>query len=260
MQTAMATTVPTHQSALEREQPGMGMILRHLAASGFVPNCILDIGAYHGEWATLAAGVWPNVPVMLVEGNPEKLGSLLRARNQIRYCTVVNKLLGAAPSQGVPFFLCEGGSSTYRELTGFEKREIVQIVSTLDTETQRIAKAYSADGPEDWPFNAPCLLKLDVQGAELDVLRGGMHTLTKCEVVIMELSTLEYSQGAPLFAEAVAYMHDAGFCAYDFCGAWRRQTDGTLFQIDVVFVRRESKLRAYKKFWVNEPEMQRGNA
>ena len=242
MQTAMATAIPTHQSALEREQPGMGMILRHLAASGFVPNCILDIGAYHGEWGILARAIWRDAQIVLVEANPEKATQLYSLATRSGF--IFNQaLLGATRRESVPFYLCEGGSSMYRELTGFGKRRVELQAWTLD------------DVMPKHPKPRPWLMKLDVQGAELDVLRGGTHTLAKCEVVIMELSTLEYSQGAPLFAEAVAYMDDAGFCAYDFCGAWRRQTDGTLFQIDVVFVRRESPLRAYKKFWINEPEM-----
>lgn len=238
-------------NALEIACPGTLPMLRHLAACRFKPAYALDIGAYHGEWGTLAARVWPSADVLLVEANPEKETILRRVVNHLGHyrCKFVPALLGAHPAAPVPFYLCEGGSSVYRELTGFQKREIALPMTTLDTVIGRTATPHNV---------GPWILKIDVQGAELDVLRGGVHVLQNCEVVLMELSTIEYDAGSPLFAEAIAYMDAAGFCAYDFNGAWRRQTDNTMFQIDAVFVRRDSQLRAYKKFWINEPDMQEG--
>jgi hypothetical protein len=48
-------------------------------------------------------------------------------------------------------------------------------------------------------------------------------------------------------------MNEEGFVAFDFCGQLRRQSDHALFQTDIAFVRRESSLRARRKFWLNEP-------
>jgi hypothetical protein len=97
------------------------------------------------------------------------------------------------------------------------------------------------------------LLKLDVQGFELEVLRGGRRTLELSEVVIMEVSLLPYNDGAPLFADVVAFMNEEGFVLFDFCGQLRRESDRVLFQTDVPFARRGSHLRAPRKFWLSEP-------
>ncbi len=97
------------------------------------------------------------------------------------------------------------------------------------------------------------LLKVDVQGYELEVLRGGTRTLALAEVVLLEVSLLEYNQGAPLMPEVVAFMASAGFVPYDVCGQFRRETDNALCQIDIMFVRRESALRAKKPFWKRDP-------
>ena len=87
---------------------------------------------------------------------------------------------------------------------------------------------------EKEPIALPVLLKLDVQGFELGVPRGGKALLDRPEVVILETSLLPYNKDAPLFAEVVAFMEKADLFVYDFCGQWRRQTDHTLFQTDVV--------------------------
>lgn len=63
----------------------------------------------------------------------------------------------------------------------------------------------------------------------------------------------DHNEGAPLFPEVVDFMRDAGFALYDFGGSYRRETDHALFQIDVVFAKKDSPLRASKKFWLNEP-------
>jgi len=48
-------------------------------------------------------------------------------------------------------------------------------------------------------------------------------------------------------------MNEEDFVAFDFCGQLRRESDHALFQTDVVFVRRDSSLRAPRKFWLKEP-------
>jgi hypothetical protein len=102
-------------------------------------------------------------------------------------------------------------------------------------------------------LRSPLLLKLDVQGFELEVLKGASQTLALSEIVIMEASLLPYNDGSPLFAEVIAFMNKEGFVAFDFCGQLRRESDCALFQTDVAFVRRESNLRAPRRFWLSEP-------
>jgi hypothetical protein len=96
-------------------------------------------------------------------------------------------------------------------------------------------------------------MKLDVQGFELEVLKGGGRALALSEVVILEVALLPYNDGGPLFADVVAFMNKEGFLVFDFCGQFRRESDFALFQTDVAFVRRESSLRAPRRFWLSEP-------
>jgi FkbM family methyltransferase len=223
--------------------PAMGGTLLHLAASGFAPRHILDIGACVGDWAMMASRAYPEAHMVLIDGNPENGPALQHAVQQIgpraRHRVL---LLGPTPREEVPFSLMAGGgSSVLMELTTIERRTIRVPMGTLD-------ELFA-----DEPLDAPLLLKLDVQGFELEVLRGGLAVLERAEVVILEIALLPYNQGAPLFAEVVAFMEQAGLVVYDFCGQWRRQTDHTLFQTDVVFVRHTSALRARRRFWLNEP-------
>jgi hypothetical protein len=136
------------------------------------------------------------------------------------------------------------GSSVLPEMTSYDKEGIRLRMDTLDSLTENAGSG---------GLGTPLLMKLDVQGFELEILKGGKKALGASEVVIMEASLLEYNEGAPLFADVVAFMRQEGFEVYDFCGQNRRETDHALFQTDVVFARRESGLRARRKFWLKEP-------
>ena len=61
---------------------------------------------------------------------------------------------------------------------------------------------------KDRALGAPILLKLDVQGAELDVLAGASRVLEATEFVVMEVSFLEYNKGAPDFRRTIDAMAD----------------------------------------------------
>ena len=72
------------------------------------------------------------------------------------------------------------------------------------------------------------MLKLDVQGAELDVLRGAARTLCGIEVIIIELSLLEYNKGAPLIGDVMARLADLGFNLFDMFPGSRAQSSNTM--------------------------------
>ena len=95
---------------------------------------------------------------------------------------------------------------------------------------------------EDGPFAHPTFIKLDVQGYELEVLRGGARSLESAEAVLMEVNLLRLHEGAPLFHESAEYMGKRGFQLYDLCSLIRRPFDGAVWQADVIFLRNSSPL------------------
>jgi hypothetical protein len=144
-------------------------------------------------------------------------------------------LLGAAAREHVTFYAMETGSSVMPEVTGVPRTPMALDMRTLD------AVAAGA-------IAGPLLLKLDVQGYELEVLRGASHTLRHTEVMVLELSLLEYNRGAPLMAEVLAEVNAMGYAIYDICGQHRRDESRVLLQMDAIFVRESSPLRTSQRF------------
>lgn len=110
----------------------------------------------------------------------------------------------------------------------------------------------------DSQLPAPYLLKLDVQGFELEILSGAEETLRCAQAVLLEVSLLEYNVGAPLFADVVAFMKARDLVAYDIAGFYRRESDNALYMVDLLFVPANSPLRAKKRFWNWEAQFETG--
>lgn len=136
--------------------------------------------------------------------------------------------------QGILYFYVEKnnpvgtGASLYKENTewyaqGKYKTVTVQA-DTLDN------RNYFDGQPVD-------LIKIDVQGAELDILKGGKKTIQNASYVILEMSLLQYNEGAPLMDKVVDKMVEYGFCIVDILEyhSFPHLYDGAIFQIDALF-------------------------
>ena len=55
------------------------------------------------------------------------------------------------------------------------------------------------------------LIKIDTQGSELDILKGGENLASKASVIILEVAYTEYNIGAPTYEDVVEYMNEIGF-------------------------------------------------
>ena len=61
------------------------------------------------------------------------------------------------------------------------------------------------------------LLKLDVQGSELDILKGLGNKIDTFEAIILETSVRRYNQSSPLFIKIINFMYKKNFIFYDLC-------------------------------------------
>jgi FkbM family methyltransferase len=143
-------------------------------------------------------------------------------------------LLGAEDRRDVAFSVVDpqvntSGSSLYDEQTRFPRDVISLPMRRLD------------DVMAELPGRTYDMLKIDVQGAEIDVLRGGLKTLAGIEAIVIELSLLEYNKGAPLIGEVTTWLGEQGFALFDMFPL-SRLPGGALLQIDGIFLRRTSGL------------------
>jgi FkbM family methyltransferase len=213
----------------------MFLHISQLKKRGFIPTYILDIGAFEGEWTKEISTLFPSAHIVMFEAQPSKKEILEKVSEQYPHTEYCISLLGNEKRQQVSFYEFGTGSSIYEENKPAFKPEFHLDMEVFDTVMQERVKTK--------PTSSDIIFaKLDVQGAELDVLKGMHHIVPQIEVVLLEVSLTEYNKGAPQFAEIVSYMDSIGFCVYDFCE--EKRTDMLqLFQFDMFFVKKESRLR-----------------
>jgi len=188
------------------------------------PKRFLDIGAHTGDFTKDLTRLAPDCDVIMVEANPNCELYLQKLKYGYDMVALSNKqgkaelFVEKANSIGT-------GTSLYRENTEwyadgkFEKVEVE--LDTLDN------RSYFADEVID-------LVKLDVQGAELDILEGGRKTITRSKYVLIETSLVVYNHGAPMIDAIVPKMKEYGFYMEDFMD-YQRFPNNQVFQLDILF-------------------------
>jgi FkbM family methyltransferase len=207
--------------------PSVDGALRSLKARGFRPAFAVDVGAYHGELTVQLKDLFPDTKVLMVEAQEQKRATLEAICGRFGgsvECRIA--LLGPTSGERVRFVEMETGSSVYEEQSRYPRNASEKVTVALDEVT--------AGRRVDF-------LKLDVQGYELEVLRGAARCLAEAEAVLTEVSLVPVNRGAPLLADVVRFLDAAGFRVVDFCGQIRRK-DGVLWQTDLLFVRAASPL------------------
>ena len=87
------------------------------------------------------------------------------------------------------------------------------------------------------------MIKVDVQGAEIEVLNGATEVLADTELLLLEVSLFAFMKESPELFEVVSYMKELGFVVYDIYGGHSRPLDGALGQCDIAFVKEQGMFR-----------------
>ena len=77
---------------------------------------------------------------------------------------------------------------------------------------------------------------MDLQGHELNALKGGVKLLKQVNVIELEMSTIEMYQDQSTFLEVANFLNELGFKVFTFADAFRSE-DGQTIYIDVLFAR-----------------------
>lgn len=195
---------------------------------------ILDVGAARGEAAQWALSVFPGATLHSFEPVASEFAALERASQGNPRWHVYNLALADKAGtrdmvicdrikQASSFFTPAQASIRGWPEQDFSARHVEHVtVTTLD----EFAASHSL-GPID-------ILKLDVQGAEREVLRGAGATLANVRYVITEVAFQQMYEGGCFFADIVEELHAHGRYLRAFANEFR-DGDGRLVQADALF-------------------------
>ncbi len=206
----------------------MDDVFEHLIQQGFNPATVIDVGAAFGTDALYIN--FPGSKHILVEPlkEYEKYLKEICSRYNAEYILAAAASNAGKAEIGVSEDL-EGSSLLITDDENIKKREVPLI--TIDN----ICKERNVKGP--------ILLKIDVQGFELQVLEGSKSILEDTEVIILEVSFFRFSKGFPDLYDVLCHMKELGFIIYEIFGGHNRPLDGARAQADVVFVKENGRFR-----------------
>ena len=209
-----------------------------LKIQGYSPRTLLDVGAHVGSFALEFMADFPGCVPTLVEPNPH-CGDALAKTGFETHLVAASDENGEGELFLTREWLQSTGSSLYRENTDFFREDVVV--------KQKIRKARLDDLFAGRQFD---FVKIDTQGSELDVLRGGAEVLRQAQYILIEISLVNYNQGGAQAEDVFAELDRLGFHCTEVTEFHRLKgvNDGGLLQIDVLFERRRlsksSHLRA----------------
>jgi FkbM family methyltransferase len=231
---------------LERWRPAnrfgaMSDALSLLFRLGYRPRAIIDGGANRGQWFAAASRVFSPARYELIEPVPAchpALESLAASSTKV----TLHKVALTAPGRSTLAMAggtAAGGTGSFVVDHDDPRAQIVCPATTLDS-------LFAGELRRD----DRTLLKLDLEGHEMEALQGASELLPNVEVAVVEAQFFPIAgNGLPCFDDVVRFMHDCGFITYDVATLGGRRRDGRLVLGDVVFVRASSALCADVAWW-----------
>jgi FkbM family methyltransferase len=221
------------KNAILSRPPGQFVItplrIKKARDRGLKINFVIDGGAAKGSFAEEILEVYPQAKVLCIEPRDESMAGLRQVAQQFPNITIAQTLIGDHDGE-VTFNVHADQSSIFTEYNKELGKKVTAKMTTIDQLVQ------SNNHP--WPD----MIKLDLQGAELQALSGATECLKHCQMVIMEVSFIPLMKGWPLIGEVIPFMTERGFVCYDIAGLWQRPLDGALAQGDFFFLRKDHEL------------------
>jgi FkbM family methyltransferase len=181
-------------------------------AIDFEPKVIYDIGSSVLHWTREAHKIWPNSEIIAFDAFQGV--EFFYKEHNIKYHIGV---LSKEDNYPVKFYensLHSAGNSYYKEI-GHSRSDEIYPENVF---TEKIAMKLNTVVKNNH-FLLPDLIKMDVQGAELDIIKGGLDIINNAKYLIVELQDTEYNRGAPLAATTIKFLEENGWelIAPKFC-------------------------------------------
>lgn len=197
-------------------------------------HTFLDIGAYHGEFTDRVLRHYPVEKVFLFEPFPGSVAHLKdRYRSEPR-CRVF------------PFALSdESGSSSLRVLNNADSSSLLDPEAAAE---ELLSKPFHAveqaviesrrldEVPEMAELERIDIAKIDVQGAELKVLRGCGDLLRRVQSIYIEVNFCSLYKDGAVFCDTHAFLEQAGF-KLGFMQEFRRNDEGVMIYANAFYFR-----------------------
>jgi FkbM family methyltransferase len=213
----------------QRSQYAFSMHL--LQNRGFVANTLIDIGAAEGAFFLYRghSNLFPAARHFFIDAMQENEASYRKLAPKFGTgyeITALSSMEGEVMLRVDPDFYNTHIEHLQPETPYAATRRVP--VTTLDRVVERHA------------LQPPFVLKLDVQGGELDVLRGGLRTLDEAVVVTTEINIFAERDS---LVDLLGFMQGIGWALYDITDLTYFPSDATFYQCYATFIPKSMDFR-----------------
>jgi FkbM family methyltransferase len=168
---------------------------------------IVDIGANRGQFAMIARHLFPQATIISFEPLPAAAEIWREIFRHDARAVLHEKAIAPATGQ-VLLNVTEQDDSSSLLKPGESQNE---LFGTKITGQILVRAGRLSDFLERSQIKQPALLKVDVQGFEIEVLKGCKELLRSFQHIYVECSYIELYEGQALVADVIDLLHTSGF-------------------------------------------------
>jgi FkbM family methyltransferase len=193
---------------------------------------IVDIGANKGQFLLEALRWHPKAKYIVFEPLPEECAAITRCFNALE---VYPFALGAKDQATVLNVSAASDSSSLLEQTDRQSENFPWAKSTqkILVTMKRLDSVLAAAA-----IVRPAFCKIDVQGYELEVLKGFGELIDCFDYFVIELSNVPFYEGQCNTADVISFLNQRSFIVADILNLYRHE--GVCLQADFLFVRNKA--------------------
>jgi len=199
---------------------------------------IVDVGANRGQFTLLMAGLYPEAQILAFEPLKEPFRKLLDVTAKSPNVRAINAAIGPTRTTLPMNVSKRDDSSSLLPISAMQEKI---FPNTGHERVDFVRVAPLGDFIDDIDLKRPSLLKIDVQGFELEVLRGSDECLASFDAVYVEASFVQLYNGQPFASDIIDYLHQRHFRLRGIYNL-SQMSDGRAVQADFLFDRRQEKL------------------
>jgi FkbM family methyltransferase len=209
-------------------------MVRELREQGIRPRMVIDVGANRGQFTVAVCELLRPDVVHTFEPLPDAGERLEKACARYPQVTIHHVALGSAEAVTTLHVNAHSQSSSLLPI-GERHLSSFPAATALAEIPVRVVRLDQAIPPE--AVGPGCLLKIDAQGYESEVIAGASGLLDRIDWLIAELSFRPLYDGERPFLEVINDLEEKGFRFERPVGAFKNPSTGEFLQIDALFSR-----------------------
>lgn len=207
--------------------------LKWISAAGI--HSVLDIGAHSGETAQQFRSILPDAIIHSFEPLPEPFNKLVNVMGDDKRFSASQFALGEKAGH---VEMRQNEFTQSSSLLQMSDRHHEEFPFTTKSRPVAVEVRRLDDVAEYLPLKPNLLVKIDTQGFEDRVIRGGEQTIKRASIVVVEVSFTKLYEHQPLFSDIYDQLRSLGFAYAGALHQLRSPRDGQPLQADAIFLKK----------------------